>query len=249
MIRSVIIDDEADGRESLRLAITKYCPDMEIVAICESAQQGKDAIQELSPDLVFLDVQMPHTSGFELLQQLDVINFSVIFVTAFDKYAIKAIKFSALDYLLKPVDIVELQEAIKKYKESKSLPDAENQYRTMFRNINTKAGAFERLAVPTMNGLEFLKTEDIIFCEADGNYTLLHLKARQQLLVSKTLKDFETMLEDSGFCRVHHSYLINLTHILKYEKGEGGTVLLTDNHFIDVSRRKKDELLRRIHVV
>ena len=210
---------------------------------------GQEAIRQHTPALVFLDVQMPHMSGFDLLQHLDTINFSVIFVTAFDKYAIKAIKFSALDYLLKPIDIDDLQKAIRRFKEIKTPDHTANQLRNMFKNVTHQDGAFEKLAVPTLQGLEFLKVGDIIFCEADGNYTMVHLRDKQQLLVSKTLKEFENLLEESGFCRIHHSYLVNLAHIEKYERGEGGSVTMTDNYHIDVSRRKKDELLRRIKLV
>ena len=245
MIRTILIDDEADGRETLRMALEKYCPQIDILSICESAQAGREAIEKLQPDLVFLDVQMPHTSGFDLLQRMKNIDFAVIFVTAFDRYAIKAIKFSALDYLLKPVDIDDLLEAVAKVREPVLLPS--HAFQSAFNNSRHQSGKIEKLAIPTLAGIDFFPTEDIIYCQADGNYTTLFLKNQPKQLVCKKLIEFENMLAESGFCRVHHSSLINLKHIRRYVKGEGGYVILTDNHHVDISRRKKEEFLQLLN--
>lgn len=244
MIHTLIIDDEADGRNALRIAIEKYFPEVAIKGIYETPEKGLEAIRSTTPDLVFLDVQMPHMSGFDLLKQVSPFNFEVIFVTAHDQYAIKAIRFSALDYLLKPVDIDDLRAALEKAKERLHHKNAQHQYQSVLHNIGHKAGKIERLAVPTQEGIEFYNTADIIFCEAEGSYTQLILTHKRKQLVSRNLKDFESLLAESGFCRVHHTYLINIRHVQKYIRGEGGYVIMTDNHHVDISRRKKEEFLQ-----
>lgn len=246
MINAILIDDEATGLEVLQLAIEKYCPDVLIKGLYNTAQQGLEGIREIKPDLVFLDVQMPHMSGFDVIQQASPLSFEVIFVSAHDQYAIKAIKFSALDYLLKPVDVDELVQAVRKVKERMSSKNSSYQYQSVLNNIQLKSGKIEKLAVPTAEGIDFFNTKDIIYCKAEGSYTSIILKNKQQVLVCKNLKDFENMLIESGFCRVHHSYLINLHHVQKYIKGEGGYVILTENHHVDISRRKKEEFLSLI---
>jgi two-component system, LytTR family, response regulator len=243
MINAIIIDDETDGRETLTLAIEKYCTDITITGIYETPEQGLRAIRSSSPDLVFLDVQMPQMSGFDVLQQLSHIAFEVIFVTAYDQYAIKAIKFSALDYLLKPLDVDDLIHAIWRVKERLNTRSNAFTYQSMLNNIQLKSGKIEKLAVPTLEGIDFFDTDDIIYCKAEGSYTALFLKDQKSKLVSKNLKDFENLLSESGFCRVHHSSLINLRHVQKYVKGEGGYVVLTGGHHVDISRRKREEFL------
>jgi two-component system, LytTR family, response regulator len=242
-IKAIIIDDELDGREALKIAIEKYCPDISIMAIFDSPDSGLKASKAVQPDLVFLDVQMPHMSGFDLLQQAAPINFEVIFVTAHDQYAIKAIRFSALDYLLKPVDVEDLIHAVQKAQERLLQHNSVHKYQSVLNNIQYNTKRIERLAVPTFEGIEFFNTDDIIFCQADGNYSLLYLIDKQKKLISKNLKDFESLLISSGFCRVHHSFLINIKHVQKYIKGDGGYVVLTDNFHVDISRRKKEEFL------
>ena len=243
MISAVIVDDEIDAREAMELAVQKYCPEVTIAGIYATPESGIAGIRQVRPDLVFLDVQMPKMSGFDVLQQLSPISFEVIFVSAYDRYAIKAIKFSALDYLLKPVDVDDLIQAVKKVKERLNNKNNSYQYQSVLNNIQGKSGKIEKLAIPSSNGIDFFNTSDIIYCRAEGSYTTLVLKDKQNFVVSKNLKDFENLLAESGFCRVHHSYLINLAHVQKYIKGEGGYVLLTEGHHVDISRRKKDEFL------
>jgi len=243
MIKALIIDDEVTGLETLRIALEMYCPEVAIAGTFSTPHSGLQAIKLLEPDLVFLDIQMPQMSGFDVLQQAAPINFDVIFVSAHDQYAIKAIKFSALDYLLKPVDVDELIHAVNKVKgrmDNKSTPF---QYQSVLNNIQLNHGRIERLAVPSLEGIDFYNTDEIIYCQADGSYTNIILKNGLQVLVTKNLKDFESMLSESGFCRVHHSYLINLRHVKKYIKGDGGYVILSENHHVDISRRKKEEFL------
>lgn len=243
MIRAILIDDETDAREALRIEIEKYCPEVALLGVYQSPEEGLAAIQVLQPDLVFLDVQMPQMSGFDLLQQLTPLSFEVIFVTAHDQYAIKAIRFSALDYLLKPVDVDDLIHAVDKAQKRLQQKNSASQYQSVLNNIQYRARKIERLAVPTLEGIEFFETDDIIYCQADGNYTRLFLKDSPSKLISKNLKDFENLLTASGFCRVHHSSLINMKHIRKYVKGEGGYVILTNDYHVDISRRKKEEFL------
>ncbi len=246
MITAILIDDETDAREVLRMAIEKYCPEVSLIGVYENPEQGLTAIQALQPDLVFLDVQMPHLSGFDLLQQLSPLRFEVIFVTAHDQYAIKAIRFSALDYLLKPVDIEDLVHAVSKVQARLQQKNSAPQYQSVLNNIQYRARKIEKLAVPTLEGIEFFDTDDIIYCQADGNYTRLYLKSQTGRLISKNLKDFENLLAESGFCRVHHSSLINIKHVQKYVKGEGGYVILTDGYHVDISRRKKEGFLKML---
>lgn len=245
MIRTILIDDEVDGREALLHALQTYCQELEILQVCASATEGLEAIQQLEPHLVFMDIQMPHMSGFEVLQRLGQIDFKVIFVTAHDQYAIKAIKFSALDYLLKPIDVDDLLHAVKRYQQQAELT-AKDQFHHLFSNLSLTSTQFEKLAVPSMDGVEFVPVQDIIFCQADGNYTKIHLHGGKELLASRTLKEFELLLSEVGFCRVHHGSLINLKHIRKYIKGEGGYLILSEGHEVPVARRRKEGLLRRL---
>jgi two-component system LytT family response regulator len=243
MIDAILVDDETAGLEALQLAIEKYCPDIAIKGIYNKPEDALAGIRKINPNLVFLDVQMPQMSGFDLLQQLSPINFEVIFVSAHDQYAIKAIRFSALDYLLKPVDVEDLMHAVNRVKERQSRTMNTYQFQSVLNNIQLKSGRVEKLAVPTLQGIDFFNTQDILYCKAEGSYTQIILKNNQQALVCKNLKDFESLLAESGFFRVHHSYIINLAHVEKYVRGEGGYVVLTENHHVDVSRRKKEEFL------
>lgn len=244
MITALIIDDEADGRDALKLALEKYCPEVEIKGICESPEQGLQAIKDIKPDLVFLDVQMPHMSGFDVLQQVSPVTFEVIFVSAHDQYAIKAIKFSALDYLLKPVDVDDLIHALRKVTDRMHNKSNTHQYQSMLHNIQYRSEKIKKLAVPSLDGIDLFDTDDIIFCKAEGSYTTLFLKNKQSKLTSRSLKDFENFLVESGFCRVHNSFLINLKHVRRYVKGEGGYAILSEGHHVDISRRKKEEFLK-----
>lgn len=244
MIKTIIIDDEHYGRQSLQQAAEQYCPEVAILQICESPEAGIAAINALKPDLVFLDVQMPNMSGFDVLQKLSPIDFEVIFVTFYDQYAIKAIKFSAIDYLLKPVDVDDLIHAVQRAKENLQKNGKRQRYQSVLHNLNYTSGKIEKLAVPTLEGIDFFRTENIIYCEADGSYTTLYLSGHEKQVISKNLKDFENLLSGSGFCRVHNSHLINLSHVKKYIKGDGGYVILTDDHHVDISRRRKDAFLK-----
>lgn len=243
MIKAILIDDEPTGLESLRFSIEKYCPNICIQGCYNIPQEGISGILHHKPDVVFLDVQMPQMSGFDVLQHVSPVTFEVIFVSAHDQYAIKAIKFSALDYLLKPIDVDDLTQAVNRINDPLHHGASLYKYQSVLNNVQLKTGKPGKLAVPTLNGIDFYNIDDVLYCKADGSYTILMLRNNQHVTVSKNLKDFESMLVDSGFCRVHHSFLINTSHVQKYIKGEGGYVILTDGHHVDISRRKKDEFL------
>lgn len=249
MIRAIIIDDEEDARDALRMAVEKYCSGISVERVCATPETGIEAIGEIRPDLVFLDVQMPCMSGFDVLQRTSPVTFEVIFVSAYDKYAIKAIRFSALDFLLKPIDVDDLMQAANRVKARLNQDDSRHIYQSVLNNVQHKAGRIERLAVPSIEGIDFFDTTDIIFCKADGAYTSIYMSGKGPKLVSRNLKDFEHMLSESGFCRVHHSYLINISHVQKYIKGEGGYVEMSDGHVVDVSRRRKEEFLSALNRV
>lgn len=244
MIKTVIIDDEQDGIEALNKTLALFCPNVEVVATSNSPLQGIELIHLHKPELVFLDVQMPHISGFQLLEKFENIWFQVVFTTAFDHYAVRAIRYSALDYLLKPIDGEELQVAIGRME--KKLANTTIEQLTVLQEHLQKKPKFDRLAIPTAERIHFVQISDIIFCEAQTNYTLFHLKGGKKLLSSRTLKEYELTLNEDIFCRIHHASVINLTCLIEYVKGEGGYVVLEEGHHVSVSRRKKEEFLRRI---
>jgi two-component system LytT family response regulator len=247
MIRAIIIDDEPDCCEVLTMLLVRHCPEVKVDAICYSAEEALDAIQKHSPQLVFLDIEMPHMNGFELLEKLPTINFEIIFTTSYDQYAIKAIRFSALDYLLKPIDREELQLAVSKASTRLQHP-LPQQLEILMQKFHHQVNKINRIALPTMEGLQLIPLESIISCSSSSNYTILSMKENQKLTVSRTLKDIEEMLEDYNFIRVHHSYLVNVNEIRKYIRGEGGSLVMSDGSSIDVSRSKKDLLLKKIQV-
>jgi len=215
------------------------------MAICYSASEGIAKISELKPDLIFLDIEMPHMNGFQMLEQLPKINFEIIFTTSYDQYAITAFKFSALDYLLKPVDREELEKAMQKISK-KINPPISQQLEILLQRINQPSVPVQRIALPTMQGLEFVPVDSIIHCTSRNNYTEFFLKDKKKLLVSRTLKEVEDMLADHSFLRVHNSHVVNLNAITRYAKGEGGYLIMTDGSTIDVSRSRKELLMQKL---
>jgi two-component system, LytTR family, response regulator len=243
-ITAIIIDDEYGARESLANIIEQYCPQVDVFAKAENIDEGQALINEHHPDLIFLDIEMPHGNAFELLERFDEINFEIIFITAYDNYAINAIKFSALDYLLKPVDIEELQKAIEKHgqRNDKHLKE---KYNLLLQNIKS-GSAPEKIAVADSETITLIEISDIIRCESDGNYTTIFIEGDKKIVASKTLGEYEEMLSQNSFIRVHRSHLINLNKISSYVKGEGGYVIMSDGSKAEVSRRKKAEFLNKI---
>ena len=245
MITATIVDDEPDCCESLATLLERHCPAVKVIDVCHSASDALQSIQQHTPQILFLDIEMPHMNGFELLEKLPEINFQLIFTTSYDQYAIKAIRFSALDYLLKPIDREELQKAVQKVIQLMHHPFPK-QIEILLQKLHHPAVPVNKIAIPTMEGLQMISAESIISCKADSNYTILLLRNKQRITASRTLKDIEELLEDYSFLRVHHSYLVNLNEVEKYIKGEGGEVIMSDNSTIDVSRNRKEMLMRKL---
>ena len=246
MINAIIIDDERHSCDALKMLLDKCCSQqVQVTALCYSGEDGLKKIQELRPRLVFLDIEMPHMNGFQMLEHLSTINFEIIFTTSYDQYAITAFKFSALDYLLKPVDREELEKAVQKVT-NKISPPVSQQLEILLQKINQPTIAVHRIALPTMQGLEFVPVNSIISCSSNNNYTEFCLADKKKLLVSRTLKEVEDMLADHSFLRVHNSYVVNLNAITRYVKGEGGYLVMTDGSTVDVSRSRKEFLMQRL---
>jgi len=245
MIKAIIIDDEQHCIDRLSsLLFTNHVNEIQLLASVQSVKEGIKAIQIFQPSLVFLDIQIHDRTGFDLLRECGTIHFKVIFTTAYDRYAIQAIKFSALGYILKPVDEDDLSETLEKLKE------------TTIEQTNLMAGVIEnnlqhpqkkkRLTIPTGNELLFLNIDDIVRCHSDINYTTIFKTDKQRIVVAKTLKEFEELLADQEFFRIHNSDLINLAYIKSYNKGKGGSVILHDGTELEVSTRRKDDFIKRM---
>lgn len=249
-MKAIIVDDEIRGAQSLQKILQHIAPDIEVTALAHSGAEGIEAIRLHNPSLVFLDIQMPDMTGFDMLQKVAKINFSVVFTTAYDEFALKAFRFAAVDYLLKPIDIDDLSVAIEKVKllhadnatEKKSEPLGK-----LFSQLH-KPGD-KKLALPTSDGLLFVPVEEVISLEAASNYTFFFTEKNGKIVVSKTLGDFEDILESNDFFRVHNSHLINLHKIEKYVKGDGGYVIMKTGANIEVSRRRKDEFMKRLELM
>jgi two-component system LytT family response regulator len=244
MIRCVLIDDESNSLEMMEWLLKTYCPQVQIEAMCNAASKGIEAINKFKPDLVFLDIEMPHMNGFDMLEQFDKLFFDVVFCTAYDQFAIKAFKYSALNYLLKPVDPDDLKETIRRIEEKKSSPSRE-QIDLLFQNIRQTVSkpVVQRIALTTGDGMIFVPTQDILYCQAESNYTSVALVGGKKILVSKVLKEIDETLSGPDFFRIHNSYLINLNHIKKYVRGEGGYIIMEDGANISISRSRRQEFM------
>jgi two-component system LytT family response regulator len=247
MIKAIIVDDELGARESLSKMIEKNCKQLEIVAKADSALAAFEAITTKQPQLVFLDIEMPNGNAFDLLEKFKEINFNIIFTTAYDHYAIKAIKFSAVDYILKPIDPEELVEAVKRFeKKQQGEPSVlDKQFKTLLSNVRPE-NKLKKVGIPDGDGLIFINLSDIIRCESDGNYTFFILTSGKKIIASRTLGEYEQMFTEDNFFRIHRSHLINLQHVKKYIKGEGGYVIMSDDSQVEVSRRNKNEFLEKL---
>jgi two-component system LytT family response regulator len=251
MIKALIIEDEKNSQELLRDLLTEYCQDVEVAAIGGSVAEGLAAIEAHRPDLIFLDIELPDGDGFQVLEKAGWKGFDVVFTTAYDQYAMRAFKFAATDYLLKPVDIEELQSAVERVAEKRREQPAESgqqaaQFEALIQNIRNLSQPLKRIVLPTTNGFTVVNPDDIIRCESDRNYTFIFLKDGRRILVSRTIKEYEEMLKDYNFFRIHQSHLINLGFLKNYIRGRGGYVELMDGTVIDVAARKKAEFLKRM---
>jgi two-component system LytT family response regulator len=242
MIRTLIIDDEPHVRKTLTGLLENFCLNVQIAGEADSIESGLTAIRKLHPDMVLLDIQLKDGTGFELLRKLDNIEFKIIFVTAFEQYAIQAFRFSAVDYLLKPVDPEDLVEAIIRA-EHVLKSELKVRLAALENNLTAAEPAHRKIVIRTSDSIHLIRQDDIAFCEADGSYTYINLRDNRRIITSRLLHDFDDMLAGNGFFRVHKSFLINLATIERFEKGEGGYVILAGNHKIPVASRKKDELM------
>lgn len=245
MINAIIVDDEPDCCESLVLLLESYCPEVKVLDVCYSSETAVKSIKEQEPQLLFLDIEMPFMNGFELLEKLGSTNFELIFTTSYDQYAIKAIKFSALDYLLKPVDRHELQKAVQKSLVRHHHPHPQ-QLDLLLQKLKNPTIPINKIAIPTMEGFQLLPADFIISCESESNYTHLLLKDKRKIISSRNLKEMEEILEDYPFVRVHNSHMVNINEIEKYIKGEGGYLIMSDGSIINVSRSRKELLLKKL---
>ncbi len=241
-IRAIITDDESHCRSSLSKQLEWYCPQVKVVGLASNIQEARAHIEDLKPDLVFLDIQMPGGTGFDLLEELPSIDFHVIFTTAYDDYALQAFQVNALSYLLKPIGKEDLIKAIEK------IPDAQddaiqNKLLRIVDQLQSEKTPLSKIALPVRDGLEFVELDKIVRCESDGSYTYVYLANEKKIYLSKTLKFVHELINHKKFVRVHHSHLINMDYVTKYVRGTGGYIVLEDGQSIPVSRAKKDSFL------
>ncbi len=241
MLKAIIVEDELSSRETLRNYLNDYCPDVNLIGEAANISEGKKAIELHQPDLVFLDVEMPFGNGFDLLESLDEIHFETIFVTAFSHYAIQAIQHSASNYILKPIDIDELVDAVEKVK--KNGAEKLNTTSVLLENLRNTQKQATKIVLPVLEGLEIIKAEDIVHCEAQDNFTKFFMEDGNTMLICRTLKHYQQILEPLGFLRIHKSHLINIEQIRKYLKGKGGFVLMSNDKELPVSPTRKSDLL------
>lgn len=246
-IKTLIVDDETNNIEVLSQLIIEYCPTLELVATAKNIDEAYKAIKIYEPQLVLLDIEMPNGNGFDLLNRLHNINFSVIFVTAYNNYAIKAIKYAAVDYIVKPVCVDELQMAVEKVTNLVQKKDNDKRIENLLHTVTTHPKQIQRITIPTHDSFVFEDLENIIYLQASQNYTHLYTQKNYKIVSSKNIKEFEEILPSNIFCRVHNSFIVNINFVVKFNKiGRGGTIQMIDNTEIDVSVRKKDEFLKII---
>jgi two-component system, LytTR family, response regulator len=246
-IKTILVDDEPRGLTSLQKLLQLNCLDVEVAASCSNAEEAKEKITQLHPQLVFLDIAMPEKTGFDLLKDLPEINFEIIFVTAYSNYMMQAFHFSAVDYLLKPVDDDLLIEAVKRAGKKIEEKTGGQHIETFLHNIQHKESSQKlKLCIPSLKGFQVVEIQDIIYCEASSNYTNFYFTNRATICASKPIHEYEELLEDCNFVRIHKSFLVNPEHIKEYIRGEGGSVILSGGQEVEVSRRKKDLLMTKM---
>ena len=244
-LKAILVDDEEAGRETLANYLTKYCPDINLAAQADSVKTGIEAIHTHRPDVVFLDVEMPYGNGYDLLEELEEINFAFVFVTAFSNYAVKALNISASYYILKPVDIDELIASVEKIKEEKKNNKQSFYSKILVENLQTANKQEHKIVLPLLDGFEVIRVKDVIRIKANDNFSDFHLKDGSRKVICRTLKHYEEILSDFEFLRVHKSHLVNLQHIKRYIKGKGGQLVMIDNSEVEVSQNKKKQLLEK----
>jgi two-component system, LytTR family, response regulator len=245
ILKAILVDDELNSLQNLQFKIREYCPSIRVVDQTQNPEEAIRLIQLHKPDVIFLDIEMPRMSGFKMLEQIAEVDFEVIFITAYNHYAINAIRISAFDYLVKPVAIEDLQQTVERLGNF-STKKTREKAKLLKQNLANPKSQEDHIAIPTNDGLEFIQIKQIIRIESSSNYSKLILQTGQQLLVTRQLKDFEELLQDYRFYRVHHSHLVNLNLIAKYIRGDGGQIAMRNGDMIDVSRRKKEVFLKLI---
>jgi len=248
MINAVLIDDDHNLRNGMKAMLSLYAPEINIIGEAESVKTGTQLIEKTNPEIIFLDIMMNDGSGFDILEQLNKkISSHIVFVTAHEKFAIKAFRFSALDFLLKPVDPEDLQTVIKKIKNITNQNSENKNIELLLENISKKNEIFKKIALSTSDGIHLFEIKNIIRCESVDNYTKFHFKNHKMVMISKTLKEYEELLSDQGFERIHQSHLINLNELKSYIKKDGGFVVMSDDSQLPVSQRKKERLQELIN--
>lgn len=246
MIKAVIIEDEVKGLNNLKSLLNKYCEGVEVIAEAEHIEGGLKLLSDpnIKPDVAFLDINLPDGLVFQLLNQLSEINFDIIFVTAYEKFAVKACQYSSIGFIIKPIDPDELQEAVSRIRVGSV--SKINQRLDLFNQMYYNPNAFEKMSISALDGIYFINIKDIIRCEAEDNYTHIHLKAGERITASKTIKAYEEMLSGVSFYRVHKSHLINLNYMRKFVKGDGGYLVMDDGKKIEVSRRRRPAFMEQM---
>lgn len=249
MLKALIIEDEQKSREMLAMLVEKNCPQLQIAGLAKNVKEGIELINSTKPDLIFLDISMPDGTGFDLLEAVQGKKFELIFTTATDKHALKAIKYSACDYLLKPIDIDELKLAVEKVLQKKNSAPSMDNLQFLIQQLKKADDNYQKITLPTGNAYEIINIKDIIRCEADASYTHFHLVGGKKLMVSASLKHYEDLLPENEFIRVHHQHLINMQHVTRYLKQDGGYAVMSDGTQIEISRRKKDAFMERLNKI
>lgn len=243
MLNAILIDDESDALEVLEIQLTRFCKDITVVASCKGGEKGIAAIKKFKPDVIFLDIEMPHVNGFDVIRATEGYHYEVIFTTAYDQFAIRAFKFSALDYLLKPIDIIELQTAVDRVKRKRMEDTAVAKFPTPLPSGQASNRLTERIALPLGGGMQFVFPDEIVRCESDSNYTHVFLANGKKITLAKTLKGVAESINGSPFFRIHQSHLVNINHISKYIAGENAYVVMADGTQIAISRNRKEAFL------
>lgn len=248
MIRAIIVDDELKGRNLLNELISSRFPEINVVALARNANEGIQTISKHKPDVVFLDINMPGKSGFDMLQEIQPVQFEIIFITAYDKYAIRAFKYHAFDYLLKPIDTEELSITIERLKEKQLQLDFKDRLESLMNQIHQPQNLPDRITINSLDGITVIPVADIVYLEAAGTYTLFYLKNKEKIVSSLNLKEYEDLLSDHHFFRIHNSFLINMAEVRKYIKTDGGSILMSNENEVSISKRRRDEFLKLLGV-
>ncbi len=242
-LKAVIVEDEKHSRETLKNLLEEFCVGIQVVGVAGTVDEAIKLIKQTKPDLIFLDIELQTGTGFDVLEKVSQGDFEVIFTTAFEQYAIKAVKFSSLDYLLKPIDLDELQNAVQKAQTKKNQEVYKKQLETLMLNLKQQKPKLHKICLATSEGFEFIELSKIIYCKAEGAYTAFVLTSGDKLLISKHLKAYEDLLKEQNFMRVHNSFLINIKEVKKYVKSDGGYIIMSNNDTVSISRTKKEDFI------